>query len=125
MSKVATCSCTGMKSSGICSHALAVCEKVGLLSQFLQYYSARKQSLNLTKINLGGNKDRHPVGRKPNQPRKRFKGQMPQNEVVVGCQKVFADNRPSMGNEAANVTPEVNYAVSQVQVQSFGCKATS
>lgn len=125
MSKVATCSCTGMKSSGICSHALAVCEKVGLLSQFLQYYSARKQSLNLTKINLGGNKDRHSVGRKPNQPRKRFKGQMPQNEVVVGCQKVFADNRPSMGNEAANVTPEVNYAVSQVQVQSFGCKAAS
>lgn len=33
---VVKCSCAGMKSSGICSHALAVCEKVGLLSQFLQ-----------------------------------------------------------------------------------------
>ena len=77
---------------------LAVCEKAGLLSQFLQYYSAEKRRLNLTKINLGGNQDRHYVGRKPNQPRKRFKGPMPQNEVVIECQKVLADNRLSMGN---------------------------
>ena len=80
-----------MKSSGICSHALAVCEKVGLLSQFLQCYSVKKPRLNLTKINLGGKQDRHSVGRKPNQPRKRFKGPMPQSEVVVECQKVFAE----------------------------------
>ena len=86
---VVKCSCTGMKSSGICSHALAVCEKVGLLSQFLQCYSVKKPRLNLTKINLGGKQDRHSVGRKPNQPRKRFKGPMPQSEVVVECQKVF------------------------------------
>ena len=41
LSTVAKCSCAGMKSSGICSHGLAVCEKQCLLSQFLQYYSTK------------------------------------------------------------------------------------
>ena len=73
LSAVVKCSCAGMKSSGTCSHALAVCAKVGLLSQFLQYNSAKKPRLNLSKINLEDKQDRHCVGRKPNQPRKRFK----------------------------------------------------
>ena len=34
LSAVVKCSCAGMKSSRICSHALAVCEKVGVLSVF-------------------------------------------------------------------------------------------
>ena len=67
LSAVVKCSCAGMKSSGICLHALAVCEKVGLLSQFLQYYSAKKQRLNLTKINLGG-ETRSPLCRKESKP---------------------------------------------------------
>ena len=114
LSAVVKCSGARMKSSGICSHALAVCEKVGLLSQFLQYYSAKKRKLNLTKINLGDKQDRHYVGRKPNQPRKRFKGPMPQSEVVIECQKVLADNQPSMdGNQGASLSPEVeNHAIS-------------
>ena len=43
-----------MKSSGICSQALAVCEKVGLLSQFLQYYSAKPE----TKVKFDKNQPR-------------------------------------------------------------------
>ena len=53
------------------------CKKVVLLFQFLRYYSIKKPRLNLTKINLGGKQDHHSVGRKPNQPRKRFKGPIP------------------------------------------------
>jgi len=99
---------------------------VGLLSQFLQYYSAKKPRLNLTKINLVGKQDRHCVGRKPNQPRERFKGPMAQSEVVIECRKVFADNRPSVGNQGASLSPEVeNHALSQAQVQFSGYEAVS
>ena len=75
------------------------------------------------KINLGGRQDRHCVRRKPNQPGKRFKGPMPQTDVVIECQKVFADNRSSVGNQGASLLPEVeNHALSQAQVQSYGYK---
>ncbi|KAJ7387479.1 hypothetical protein OS493_000809 [Desmophyllum pertusum] len=113
---VVKCSCTGMTSSKICSHALAVCEKEGLLEQFLQYYSGKKQRVNLTSLNLGGKQNRLSVGRKPNQPRKRFKGPMPQSEVVVECQKVFA-NKSSVINQGASFMPELseNYVPSRVQ----------
>jgi len=48
---------------------------------------------------------------------------MPQTEVVMECQKVFADNRPSVGNQGASLSPEVeNHALSQAQLQSYGYK---
>ena len=34
-------SCPGFASSGICSHALAVCEKQSLLSKYLDFYNAK------------------------------------------------------------------------------------
>lgn len=49
LSAVVKCSCAWVKSSGVGRHALAVCEKVGWLSQFLQYCSAKKRRLNLKK----------------------------------------------------------------------------
>ena len=112
LSTVAKCSCAGMKSSGIRSHALAVCEKQGLLSQFLQYYSTKKSSVNLTNINLGNKQDHRSVGRKPNQPRKRFKGPMPQNEVVVECQKVFASNSSTHYRAESQLSDAENHASS-------------
>ena len=49
---------------------------------------------------------------------------MPQSEVVVGCQKVFADNLQSMSTEAINRMPDGGkHAASQVQVQSFECES--
>ena len=104
-----------MKSSGICSHALAVCEKQGLLSQFLQYYSTKNSSVNLTNINLGNKQDRRSVGRKPNQPRKRFKGPMPQNEVVVECQKVFGSNPSTHSKAESQLSDAQNHASSHFQ----------
>ena len=82
--------------------------------------------LNVTKINVGGKQDRYCVGRKPIQPRKRFKGPMPQSEVVIECQKVLADNRPSMGNQGASLSPEEeNQASSQAQAPCFGYEPVS
>ena len=75
----------------------------------------------MKKNNLGGKQDRHYVERKPNQPRKRFKGPMPQSEVVIECEKVLADNRPSMdGDQGASLSPEEeNHAISQAQAPCF------
>ena len=52
---------------------------------------------------------------------------MPQSEVVIECQKVLADNRPSMdGNQGARLSPEVeNHAISQAQSPRFGYEPES
>jgi len=51
---------------------------------------------------------------------------MPQSEVVIECPKVFADNRPSLGNQGASLSPEVeSHALSQAQVQSYGYETVS
>ena len=51
---------------------------------------------------------------------------MPQSEVVIECQKVLADNRPSMGNQGASLSPEVeNQAISQAQAPCFGYEPVS
>jgi len=104
-----------MKSSGICSHALAVCEKQCLLSQFLLYYSSTNSSVKLTNINLGDKEDRRCVGRKPNQPRKRSKGPVLQNEVVVKCRKVFASNSSAHYKAASQLSDAQNHASSHLQ----------
>ena len=70
---------------------------------------------------MGDKQDRHCVRRKQSKRRKHFKGPLPQSEVVLECQKVFADNRPSVGNQGASLPPEVeNHALSQAQVQTHG-----
>ena len=85
---IVKCSCPGFASSGICSHALAVCEKQSLLSKYLDCYNAKQTGVNLTAINLGAKED-HNVGRKKSKRCKRFKGPMPNIHVVVACERVF------------------------------------
>ena len=77
------CSCAGFKSLGICSHAVAVSEKQGVLTKYLDAFN-RSTSLNITSINVADKQDPN-VGRKKSNPRKRFKGPMPNVETVVSC----------------------------------------
>ena len=86
-SSVVKCSCSGFKSLAICSHALAVSEKEGLLTKYVDAFNS-ETSLNITSINMAGKQDPN-VGRKKSNPRKRFKGPMPSTETVVSCQNVF------------------------------------
>ena len=66
------CSCPGFKSLRICSHAVAVSEKQGLLTKYLDACN-RSTDLNITSINLAGKQDPN-VGRKKSNLRRRFKG---------------------------------------------------
>ena len=51
---------------------------------------------------------------------------MPQSEVVIECQKVLADSRPSIGNQGASLSPEVeNQAISEAQAPCFGYEPVS
>ena len=56
VSGVVKCSCPGFKSLGVCSHAVAVAEKQGLLSKYLNFYKQSKV-LNITTINMAGKQD--------------------------------------------------------------------
>ena len=85
-------SCPGFKSRGICSHAVAVSEKQGVLTKYLDAFN-RSSSLNITSINVAGKQDPK-VGRKKSNPRKRFKGPMPNVETVVSCKNVFGLTTP-------------------------------
>ena len=85
-------SCPGFKSLGICSHAVAVSEKQGVLTKYLDAFN-RSSSLNITSINVAGKQDPK-VGRKKSNPRKRFKGPMPNVETVVSCKNVFGLTTP-------------------------------
>lgn len=87
-SNVVKCSCPGFKSLAICSHALAVSEKEGLLTKYVDAFNSGT-SLNITSINMASKQDPN-VGRKKSNPRKRFKGSMPSTETVVSCQNVFS-----------------------------------
>ena len=89
---VVKCSCPGFKSLGICSHAVAVSEKQGVLTKYLDVFN-RRTSLNITSINVAGKQDPN-VGRKKSNPRKRFKGPMPNVETVVSCKNVFGLTAP-------------------------------
>ena len=89
---VVKCSCPGFKSLGICSHAVAVSEKQGVLTKYLDAFN-RSTSLNITSINVAGKQDPN-VGRKKSNPRKRFKGPMPNVETVVSCKNVFGLTTP-------------------------------
>ena len=80
------------KSLGIGSYAVAVSEKQGPLTKYLDAFK-RNTSLNLTSINMAGKQDPN-VGRRKSNPRKRFKGPMPSAETVVSCQNVFGLTTP-------------------------------
>ena len=87
VSGVVKCSCPGFKSLGVCSHAVAVAEKQGLLSKYLNFYKQSKV-LNITTIKMAGKQDPN-VGRKKNNRRKRFKGPTPHSDVTITCENVF------------------------------------
>ena len=89
---VVKCSCPGFKSLGICSHAVAISEKQGLLTKYLDALN-RSTGLNITSINMASKQDPN-VGRKRSNPRKRFKGPMPNVETVVSCKNVFGLTTP-------------------------------
>ena len=89
---VVKCFCPGFKSLDICSHTVAVSEKQGLLTKYLDALN-RSTSLNITSINMAGKQDPN-VGRKRSNPRKRFKGPMPNVETVVSCKNVFRLTTP-------------------------------
>ena len=80
-------SCPGFKSLGICSHAVAVAEKQGVLTKYLDSVN-RSTSLNITSINVAGKQDPN-VGCKKRNPRKRFKV-----ETIVSCKNVFGLTTP-------------------------------
>lgn len=96
---VVKCSCPGFKSLAICSHALALSEKEGLLTKYVDAFNSGA-SLNVTSINMAGKQDPN-VGRKKSNPRKRFKGPMPSTETVVSCQKGFRLTTPMQPNLSA------------------------
>ena len=89
---VVECSCPGFKSLGICSHAVAISEKQGVLTKYLDAFN-RSTSLNITSINVAGKQDPN-IGRKKSNPRKRFKGPIPNVETVVSCKNVFGLTTP-------------------------------
>jgi len=111
---VVKCSCPGFKSLGICSHAVAVSKKQGVLTKYLAAFH-RSTSLNITSINVAGKQDPN-VGRKKRNPRKRFKGPMPKVETVVSCKNVFGlttPKQPQLSMQQHDM-PNVQFTASKV-----------
>ena len=111
---VVKCSCPGFKSLGICSHAVAISKKQGVLTKYLAAFH-RSTSLNITSINVAGKQDPN-VGRKKRNPRKRFKGPMPKVETVVSCKNVFGlttPKQPQLSMQQHDM-PNVQFTASKV-----------
>lgn len=75
------CECEFFASTKLCSHAVAVAEIIGKLSEYIQWVAKSKKSPNLAV--LYKNKIPQNAGKKPNQKARKPKGKASENKIIL------------------------------------------